>query len=138
MIVSRMVGRPPRSLEKDEVLAGARRRLEEADAIIKGPNRVRHQAFVALIAIGRMFSAAKPALDRMSEDDRAAWQTRKKLLEQWLSRIGERMGCVGACAHHGPAGTIFRCDRRRGGNNTARAACYGKMAAAAAAQPDAD
>jgi hypothetical protein len=37
-----------------------------------------------------MFSAAGPALARMPEDDRRAWQTRKKLLEVWLQQIGER------------------------------------------------
>jgi hypothetical protein len=89
-----MMGDPPRRRfsrsEKDAVLAQARRNVRDADEIIKGPNIVRNEAYAALFAIRKMFFAAKPALARMPEDDRRAWETRQKLLEVWLQQIGER------------------------------------------------
>jgi hypothetical protein len=92
MIIRRMMpGRRRYSpAERDAILAAARRAVREGNELIRGPNIVRHEAYKALFAIKKMFAAAEPSLRRMFADDRAAWQTRQKLLEQWLERIAER------------------------------------------------
>ena len=81
--------RRPTRAEIAAVRARANAAIARADDAIQKPRVVRSEAYVALNAICSMFSAARPRLARMSENEQRAWDTRRRLVDAWLQHIAE-------------------------------------------------
>jgi len=67
-----------------EVMRRARATIARVDEQARIRRCMQLQAHKAMLAIGKMFDYAEPA---MSQHDRNAWRTRRALIDDWLKSI---------------------------------------------------